>query len=252
MNKTNISYKTTSKKDMLCENEDSAEFVRKIRVRAYDGNSVIGDLEGYIINIFPLLERGMLYVFDDTSTLARLCSLLYSESPYGLTDDAIRKGLNKDFLSVLSNNFGHNFSKPDEDGGWGWLDHYHLTIGFVDDLNILESYRGMGIGTKMMNELKKFRRTVDYMILQSFPSGISDSVNNLNISFDEKREYRKTPEYKKLFEEGQVAVDRFYTKAGYHSFKSEEHTWMVMDKEGLQNLERKSKIEARDSSPQPF
>lgn len=252
MKRIKIEYKiSVSPARNVCGYHDSGEFVKKFRVSANKGGKEIGAAEGYILNMSKMMEYDRLILLDYTATTESLFSSLYHSTPLDADMASISKGFKPECLSALNEHFGCDFDSIDDDDD-AWLGHYGITIGFVDSVDVEKEYRGMGIGSKMMNMLKRFRNTVDFMFLQSYPGETQEKVRELKLTNEEEDVFFNSDACKKKYAEGQLKVDRFYDKLGYKSFNANGSVWMVIDKSGLRNLEKESRKSMDDRFPNPF
>ncbi|WP_274644686.1 GNAT family N-acetyltransferase [Pseudomonas serbica] len=234
----------------MCDYEDSHLFVKNFKISAKKGEKEIGVANGYIFNMRALAECNMLDILDDTETTDRLFCSLYHSTPLNADIESMVKGFKPECLEAINENFECSFDSVDDHDD-AWFSHYDITIGFLDSVDVRKEYRGLGIGSKMMNMLKRFRNTVDFMFLQSYPGEVYEELRDLKISYDEEDQYLKTDAGKKQLMDGQLNIDKFYSSRGYKPFKVDGWTWMVIDKQGLKTLEKESKKEIQTPSFDP-
>lgn len=222
----------------LCDYEESGEYVKKFKLTALNGDKPVGIMHGFIFSMFDLMRDGMLVVFDETILMSRLYSSIYNGEPLTVNEDDIYKGLNNKSLAAFNKHFNSNFVHVDQDDG-AWADHYDIVLGYVDSLNIDPEFRGLGIGSKMMNMLSRFRNTVDFMVLQSFPEGVTEQISNMGLSSKERDSFSNSEEGKALYAQGGVQIDKFYSNLGYKNFKVNGCNWMAIDRNGLKAIRKK-------------
>ena len=252
MKKQKIEYKiSVSPSRNMCDYGESGEFVKKFKISALMSKVEIGSAQGYIFNMFPIMQNEMLDLFDDTDTTARLFSALYHGTPLDASIDSVINGFKPECLNALNEHFDSDFYSIEDDDD-SWIGHYEIVIGFLYSVDVDSKYRNLGIGSKMMNMLKRFRNTVDFMFLQSYPAGILEEIRELKLGHEGEDRYFKTEECKNRFEDGQLKIDKFYSGLGYKPFKSNDCVWMVMDKYGLRALEKESRKSLELISPEPF
>lgn len=235
----------------MCDYEDSDLFVKNFKISAKKGGEEIGVAHGYIFNMQALAECNMLDILDDTETTDRLFCSLYHSTPLNADIDSMVKGFRPDCLAAINENFECTFDSVDQHDD-AWFSHYDITIGFLDNVDVRKEYRGLGVGSKMINMLKRFRNTVDFMFLQSYPGEVYEAIGELRLGYDKEDDFFKSDTGKSQLSDGQVKIDKFYSNRGYKSFKVDGWTWMVMDKQGLKTLEKESKKEINSMSLDPF
>jgi GNAT superfamily N-acetyltransferase len=248
MNNRCIEFKFSIKPARMCGYEDSRKYVKKFKVTALNGEDKVGEMYGFIFNMHELMSEGLLEIFDETILTTRLFRSVYNGEPLNLTEEDIYKGFNYNFLTAANQYFDNCFSTTGEDDS-AWLDHYDIVLGFVDSIEINAEYRGQGIGAKMMNMLSRFRNTVDFMVLQSFPVEVQEKINGMNMSTKDRDAFNTSMKGIELYAEGQLKIDTFYSKLGYKPFKVNGCNWMVMDKQGLRKIRKTQELESQAPSP---
>jgi len=222
----------------MCDYEESARHVRTIEILAHDGDNVVGTLDGYIFDMYGLMEDGVLEIFDDTSVLERLYCTLYHGTPLMLSEEDVVKGFKPEFLSFIHEHFGEAFFEHEdfEFDDELWATHFKTKIAFVEDVKVNKELRRQGIGKGLMSMLKKFTRSIDYLILQSYPNAVDELVKDMKLNRAQEEVFVKSKKYDQVFKNEQEKVNRFYQGMGFVPYKAHGYQWMVMDKEGIKKL----------------
>lgn len=236
------SIKIKSVKEM-CDVRGIGDYVKAFKVVAHLDDKVVGEMKGNLFDMMNLLETGKLVVFDETATTERLYTMMYHGSPMALRNSDVAKGFKPEFVNFINSKFADVYDTHDHEDfdEMNWPTHYMTSIGFVENIEVEESFRGQGIGSAMMSMLRKLSNRVDYMVLQSYPNTMDEHVRKKGLSFEEEDEYTESPAYKKLFKKEQKKVDNFYKKLGFVGHQERDFQWMVIDQDGLNKMPKLAK-----------
>ncbi len=236
---SDIKYSVTSKKNRnMCDFEDAVRHIRTIEILAHDGDKIVGTLDGYIFDMYGLMKDGLLQIFDESCVLERLYCTLYHGTPLILSEEDVIKGLRPEFLSFINEQFGDAFFEHEdfEFDDELWATHFNTKVGFVEDVRVNKDRRGEGIGKGLMSMLKKFTRSIDYLILQSYPNAVDELVKDMKLTRAQEEVFVKSKKYDQIFNAEQQKVNSFYQGIGLVPYKAHGYQWMVMDKEGIKKL----------------
>lgn len=193
--------------------------------------------------MYELMENYMLDIFDDTETTERFFKTIYHSTPLNADDKSCQNGIREDCLNLLNSEFSTKIPSI-ESHELAWLQHFSVTLGFVDNVWVDEKYRGAGIGSKMVNMLARFRNTVDFIFLQSYPSQAFEEIRRKHPGFESENRYINSSEGRKLISDAQRGIDNFYINLGYSKFKCDGFTWMAIDSQRLKKINREARVEA--------
>lgn len=228
----------------ICDNPYSGDYVKKFKITASIDDKSVGRLNGYIFDVSEMLFDEELELFDDTSNTERLFSCMYHGTPLNADRRSIEKGFRPEFMSFLNDHYDFMLKNPneevldDEEDEFVWAEHFAMKIGFVESIVVDDEKRGLGIGTEMMRMLRRFRNTVDIMVLQSFPDSLQNDLGMIGMTYEEQNSFMKTPFFKSKAEDAQNRIDQFYTRLGFIPCKVDQVQLMVTDSLGLKELDK--------------